>query len=105
VSHLVGLQDGFRAMGFEGDSQDAIAVIIVNDEDIVVSSTGWCHKLAGEVHVGLAGGFHHGGIAEMSVVTVVNGWGEGIGIGDASSDVVGAGVVGACLMEWRFLRV
>jgi len=44
---LICLQDGFRALGFEGYSQNAIAVIVIDDEDVVVASDGCHHKLAG----------------------------------------------------------
>jgi len=66
-------------MGFEWDSQDAIAVVVIDDKDIVVASARGCHKLASEVHVGLASGFHQGSKTKMSTFTifVIGRW-EGI---------------------------
>jgi len=65
-------------MGFEGDSQNAIAVVVIDNEDVVVAVTGRCHKFACEVHVGLTGGLHHDCIAVMGAVIVVKGRWKGI---------------------------
>jgi len=46
VCHLIGLQNGFGAVGFKWDSQDAIAVVIIDNEDAIVASGGSCHKFA-----------------------------------------------------------
>jgi len=43
---LIGGQNGLRVMVGEWDSKDTIAVIIVNNEDVVVARAGWGHKLA-----------------------------------------------------------
>jgi len=64
----------------EWDSKDTIAVIVVDNEDVIVARAGWGHKFAGEVHVGLTSGFHHGGIAKVGSFSIVNGGREGIGI-------------------------
>jgi len=72
---LICLQDGFRVLvGFEGGSQNAIAVVIIDNEDVVVASAGRCHKFSGEVHVSLSGGLHQGCIAMMGVGAIDEGW-------------------------------
>ncbi len=43
---LIGCQNGIREAVGEQDSKDTIAIIIVDDEDVVVASTGQGQKLA-----------------------------------------------------------
>ncbi len=78
VGRLIGLQDGFRALGFDGDSQNAIAVVVVDNKDVVVASAGGCHKFSSEVHVGLSGGLHQGYIAKMGAGSINEGWWKGV---------------------------
>ncbi len=62
-------------------SKDTIAVIVVVDnENVIVARAGQGHKLASEIHVCLASGFHHGSIANMGSFSIVNGGREGISI-------------------------
>jgi len=75
---LICLQDGFRSPGFEGDSQNTFAVLVVDDEDVVVSGAGRCHKFSGEVHVSLSGGLHQGCIAMMGAGAIDEGWWKGV---------------------------
>jgi len=49
----------------QGDSQDAIAVIIIDNDDVIVAGKGLDNEFASEVHVGLTSGFHHRGKAQM----------------------------------------
>jgi len=43
---LIDSKDGVRTVVGEWDSKDFVAVIIINDEDVVVSRAGWGHKFA-----------------------------------------------------------
>ncbi len=43
---LIGCQDGFRLAVGEWGSKDTIAVIIINDEDVVVARAGGGDKFA-----------------------------------------------------------
>jgi len=65
------------AVGQRG-SQDAIAVIIVDNEDVIVAREGLDNKFASEVHVGLTGGFHHRGKAQMCRGACCEAKGKGI---------------------------
>jgi len=77
---LIGLQNGFRVAVGEQDSKDTIAVIVIDNEDVIVARAGWGHKFTSEVHVGLTSGFHHGSIAKVGSFSIVNGRREGIRI-------------------------
>jgi len=46
VHGSIGCQNGIRAAIGEWDSKDTIAVIIVDNEDVVVAKARWGHKLA-----------------------------------------------------------
>ena len=70
MRYLVGLEDRFRASVGEWDSEDTVAVIIVNDEDVIVTSNGRSDKFAGKIHVGLPGWCDSGGITEVCTVAV-----------------------------------
>jgi len=59
MDDLIGSQNGFGTAIGQGDSQDAIAVIIINHKDVVVARDGLYREFAGEVHVGLPGGFQY----------------------------------------------
>jgi len=63
---------------FDGDSQDSIVVIIIDEEDVIVAYAGWGHKFAGQVYVGLSSGFHHGGITCMGILPKWWSWWESI---------------------------
>jgi len=55
MEKLIGAQDGFCMAIFEGSDQDAIAVIVVDNEDVAVALTGGDREPTGKIHVGLAG--------------------------------------------------
>jgi len=87
VGNLIGSQDGFSAAIGQGDSQDAVAVIIVDNEDVIVSGKGLDNEFAGEVHVGLTGGFHHLGKAEMCLGACCEAKGKASSQGAAGSRI------------------
>ena len=51
-----GVKDGLGGAGLHGFREDGVAVVIVEDKDIVVAGAGWDDEFAGLVGVGLAGG-------------------------------------------------
>ena len=51
--------------GLHRFGKNGIAVIVVQDEQVVVAGAGGRHKFAGLVGEDLSGGFHDGGIAVM----------------------------------------
>jgi len=65
------------AVGQRG-SQDAVAVVIIDNEDVIVAGKGLDIEFASEVHVGLTGGFHHCGKAQMCPGACCEAEGEGI---------------------------
>jgi hypothetical protein len=63
-----GENGGARAV-FNGFGEDAVAVVIVdNDQVIVATSAGWGRKSAGLVAEDLSGWFEEGGVAKMGAV-------------------------------------
>ncbi len=48
---MIGLQNGFRVVVGERDSKDAITVIVVDNENVIVARAGRGHKLASEIHI------------------------------------------------------
>jgi len=78
VGNLVGGQNGFSVAVGQRDSQDAIAVVIINNEGVIVAREGLDNKFASEVHVGLTSGFHHRGKAQMCPVACCKARGKGI---------------------------
>jgi len=59
MGNLICSQNGFGASVGKGDGQDTVAVVIINDEDVIVTGEGLNWEFAGEIHVGLPGGFQH----------------------------------------------
>jgi len=78
VGNLIGGQDGLSTAVGQGDSQDAVAVVIIDNEDVIVAGKGLDNEFAGEVHVGLTGGFHHRGKTQMCPGACCEAKGEGI---------------------------
>jgi len=78
VGNLKSSKNGVGASVFERNSDDAIAVIVIHNKDVIVAGTRGCNKFAGEIHVSLSCGLHHRGKAQVGAGTLVNGWGEGI---------------------------
>ncbi len=64
----------------ERDSKDTIAVIVVDDENVVVAGAGQGHKLASKIHVCLTSRFHHGSIAKVCLFSIVDGQRKSIGV-------------------------
>jgi len=85
MGSVVCSKDGISMVVSEWDGEDAIAVIVIHDEDVVVARAGWGNEFTSEVHVGLSGGLNHGGVAQMSAGTIVKGGGK-------ESSVSGAGM-------------
>jgi len=81
----------------EWDSKDTIAVVVIDDEDVVVACTGWSDESAGEIHVGLSSGFHQGSITVVGTFALVKGQGKSVII--RGTDGVGV------LVECWFIRV
>jgi len=76
VASFVGSKDRFSFAIFERDSQYGIAVIIINDHDVVVSGAGRRDEFYGEVHIGLPRGLHHCNIACVGYVGASYVWEE-----------------------------
>ena len=68
VRSLVHLQNRVSTAIRERDSKDTIAVIVIDNENVIVARAGWRHKFASEIHVGLTSGFHHGSITKVCLV-------------------------------------
>jgi len=81
MGSLVSGQDRLCTSVGQWDSKDAIAVIIVDAEDVVVASTGWSDEAASEIHVCLSSGFHCAGITIVGAFAVVEGRGKAVIIG------------------------
>jgi len=80
VRSSVSLKNRVSVVIRERDSKDTIAVIVVDNENVIVARAGWRHKFASEIHVGLTSGFHHGSITKVCSVAIVNGWRKSIGV-------------------------
>jgi len=55
MEKLIGAQNGFSTAIFEGSDQDAIAVIVIDNEDVTVALAGGDREPTGKIHVGLSG--------------------------------------------------
>ncbi len=66
---------------FDGGHQDAIAVVVIDDEDIAVTLTGSGGESAGDVHVGLASGCKDGSITIVCAFSIIGGFRKGVRIG------------------------
>jgi hypothetical protein len=62
-----GKNGGARAV-FNGFGEDAVAVVIVDNDQVIVASAGWGRKSACLVAEDLSRGFEEGGIAKMGAV-------------------------------------
>ncbi len=78
VGNLKRGKNGVGTSIFERNSYDAITVVVIHNEDVVVAGTRGCNKFSSEIHVSLSCGLHHGGKAQVGAGTVVNSCGEGI---------------------------
>ena len=68
-------KDGCTCAVFEWFRKNAIAVIIVEDQQVVIAVTGWCNEAACLVSVDLASGLHDCCVAEVGAFIV---WGIGV---------------------------
>jgi len=103
VGNLKSGKNGIGMSVFERNSDDAIAVIVIHNKDVIVAGTRGCNKFAGEIHVSLSCGLHHGSKAHVGAGTMVDGRGKASSVGDG-----GAGVaLERCdvLVEQRFCWV
>ncbi len=78
VGNLKSGKNGIGVSVFERNSDDAIAVIVIHNKDVIVARTRGCNEFVSEIHVSLSCGLHHRGKAQVGAGTLVNGWGEGI---------------------------
>jgi hypothetical protein len=78
VKGLIAGEDGTARAIFDGFGEDAIAVIVVKDQQIVIAMAGWCDEAACLVSVDLAGGFHEGSVAEVGAFIGLGAQGIGI---------------------------
>jgi hypothetical protein len=65
MESFVAITDGGTSAILEGLSENAIAVIVIADKQIVVAITGWRDESASLIGVNLASRFHNHGIAEV----------------------------------------
>ena len=63
VEGLEASEDGRGMAARDGFSKDAIAVVVVDDNQVVIAIARWCNKASGLVGVDLAGRFQDGGEA------------------------------------------
>jgi len=103
VGNLKSSKNGICTSIFERDSDDAIAVIVIHNKDVIVAGTRGCNEFASEIHVSLSCGLHHGGKAHVGVGTMVNGGGKALSVGDGGTGV--ALERHDVLLEWRFCQV
>jgi len=89
MEKLVGTEDGFSAAIFERSDQDAIAVIVVDDEDVAVALTGGDREPSGKIHVGLTGGGHDSGKTMMGTIVGDRVGREHVVVGDGIGQLSG----------------
>ena len=68
-------KDGCACAVFDWLRKNAIAVKIVEDQQVVIAVTGWCNEAACLVSVDLASGLHDCCVAEVGAFMV---WGIGV---------------------------
>ncbi len=66
MADFVGIENGVRFAVLEWYGDDGIAVIVIQNQDVVAASAGWCHKFSSLVGKDLSCWFKHGSIAEVS---------------------------------------
>jgi len=71
MTNFVCIQDGFRLAVLEWDGNNGIAVIVIQDENVVVASAGGCKKFSSLICVDLACGLEHDCIAMMDAGTIL----------------------------------
>ena len=80
MRNLVSLEDGVSVPVGEWDSQDTIAVIIIDYEYVIISGTGGSDKFSSEIHVCLPSWCNHSGITKVCTVAMFECWWERISI-------------------------
>jgi hypothetical protein len=74
----VGVKDGFASPAFHGFSEDGIAVIVVEDHDIVVAIGGWGDEAASLVSVDLTSGLEGRGVEVVGAFALEGGGREAV---------------------------
>ncbi len=67
MPHFIGIKNQIRLLVFEGDSKDGIAIIIIDDQDVIIAIAGGCHKFSCQIHVHLPHGLHEHSVTSMGV--------------------------------------
>jgi len=70
MEHLEGHQDGVGVAILEWLCQYGIAVMVIEDHDVIIASAGWGWKFAILVRVDLAQGLNDGGKTGMQLVVI-----------------------------------
>lgn len=65
MDNFVAIKDGGASAIFEGLSEDAIAVVVIADKQVIVAVAGWCNESSSLIGVYLASRFHDRGVAEV----------------------------------------
>jgi hypothetical protein len=65
---LIADKDSGARSTLDGFGQDAVAIIVVYDDQIIVASAGGNNETSGLIREDFACGFHHGGVTHMSSV-------------------------------------
>jgi hypothetical protein len=65
---LIAGKYGSSGTCLDGGGEDAVAIKVVEDEEVVIAIAGRGDKSAGLVTEDLSGGFHDGGIAEVGAI-------------------------------------
>jgi hypothetical protein len=101
---FVACKDGCARAVFDGFRKDAVAVIIVEDQQVVIAVTGWRNEAACLVSVDLAGGLHECCVAEVGALIV---WWIGVIIHSIAWWLEGRGVGRTCgaLVLARLIKV
>ena len=93
--------DGFRENG--------IAIVIVEDKDVIVPVTGWADELSCEIGMHCIGRFHYGGVTVVAMLFLLVGGIEGLGVvvvvdvlGELDLFLFGAALVFLCLIKMSF---
>ena len=68
MDNLKAGKDGCSCAIFNGFGNDAVAVIVINNYQIIVAIAGWGRKAACLIAVDLTGRFKEGGITKMGAV-------------------------------------
>jgi len=73
MNGFVGCQDGFGTTIFDRSDENAVAVVVIHNEDIAGALTRSGGEPTGEVHVGLSGWRHDGCVTIVHSLFIVGG--------------------------------